>query len=242
MKKTIIILAFSLLVAPMASEAHVVAEEGSIKVKDENSVKEVIDNYIKATGGESKMKAIYNVEMNMEAEIQGMKLLIQGITDQKNERMLNVTEVNGNVMSKTVVKDGAGTVSAMGQEQTLTDEQVAAVLKNQIYAFRELYLDDLGIAVTFEGTAEVEGEQAYKLAFDAGGDGNTTEYYSVASGLKLQTESPAAGKIVYKDYKEVDGLMMPMTMVITNSMLPMPLKANITSIEFNQDLDDSVFN
>ena len=242
MKKTIIILAFSLLVAPMASEAHVVAEEGSIKVKDENSVKEVIDNYIKATGGESKMKAIYNVEMNMEAEIQGMKLLIQGITDQKNERMLNVTEVNGNVMSKTVVKDGAGTVSAMGQEQTLTDEQVAAVLKNQIYAFRELYLDDLGIAVTFEGTAEVEGEQAYKLAFDAGGDGNTTEYYSVASGLKLQTESPAAGKIVYKDYKEVDGLMMPMTMVITNSMLPMPLKANITSIEFNQELDDSVFN
>ncbi|WP_339866208.1 peptidase, M16 family protein [uncultured Algoriphagus sp.] len=242
MKKTIIILAFSLWVAPMASEAHVVAEEGSIKVKDENSVKEVIDNYIKATGGESKMKAIYNVEMNMEAEIQGMKLLIQGITDQKNERMLNVTEVNGNVMSKTVVKDGAGTVSAMGQEQTLTDEQVAAVLKNQIYAFRELYLDDLGIAVTFEGTAEVEGEQAYKLAFDAGGDGNTTEYYSVASGLKLQTESPAAGKIVYKDYKEVDGLMMPMTMVITNSMLPMPLKANITSIEFNQELDDSVFN
>lgn len=242
MKKTVIVLALGLLVAPMASEAHVVAEEGSIIVKDENSVKEVIDNYIKATGGESKMKAIYNVEMNMEAEIQGMKLLIQGITDQKNERMLNVTEVNGNVMSKTVVKDGAGTVSAMGQEQTLTDEQVAAVLKNQIYAFRELYLDDLGIAVTFEGTAEVEGEQAYKLAFDAGGDGNTTEYYSVASGLKLQTESPAAGKIVYKDYKEVDGLMMPMTMVITNSMLPMPLKANITSIEFNQDLDDSVFN
>lgn len=83
MKKIIAVLALGLLVAPLASEAHLVSKEGLIKVKEENSVKEVIDNYIKATGGESKMKAIHNVEMNMEAEIQGMKLVIQGITDQK---------------------------------------------------------------------------------------------------------------------------------------------------------------
>lgn len=242
MKKIIAVLALGLLVAPLASEAHLVSKEGLIIVKEENSVKEVIDNYIKATGGESKMKAIHNVEMNMEAEIQGMKLVIQGITDQKNERLLNITEVNGNMMSKTIVKNGTGIVSAMGQEQTLTEDQVATVLKNQIYAFREVYLDELGITATYEGTAVVEGEQAYKLAFDAGGDANTTEYYSVATGLKLQTESPSVGKMVYKDYKEVDGLMMPMTMVITNSMMPMPLKAKITSIEFNQELDDSIFN
>ena len=242
MKKTLIVLALGLLVAPLTTEAHVVANEGSFELNPDNSVKEVIDNYIKATGGESKMKSIYNVEMNMEAEIQGMNLIMQGITDQKNKRLMNITEVNGNVMSKTIVKDGAGTVTAMGQEQKLTDEQVASVLKNQIYAFREVYIDELGINVTYEGTAEVEGEQAYKLAFDAGGDANTMEYYSVATGLKLQTESATVGKMVYKDYKEVDGLMMPMTMIITNTLMPMPLKATITSIEFNQELDDSMFN
>jgi len=242
MKKSILVLALGLLAAPYTTQASVIEKEVSAKRVVENSVKEVIDKYIKAIGGEAKMKAIYNVEMNMEAEIQGMKLIISGVTDQKNERLLNVTEVNGNVMSKTIVKDGAGTVTAMGQEQSLTDEQVASVLKNQIYAFRELYLDELGINVTYEGTEEVEGEQAYKLSFEAGGDANTTEYYSVASGLKLQTESKVAGTIVYKDYKEVDGLMMPMTMIIKNSMIPMPLEAKITSIKFNQDLDDSVFN
>ncbi len=242
MKKSVLIVALGLLVAPMSTQATEADKEVSAKLPVESSVKEVLDNYIKATGGEAKMKAIYNVEMNMEADIQGMKLIMSGVTDQKNQRLINITEVNGNVMSKTIVKDGAGTVSAMGQEQVLTEDQVEAVLKNQMYAFRELYLDDLGIVVTYEGTAEVEGEQAYKLAFDAGGDANTTEFYSVATGLKLQTESPTVGKMVYKDYKEVDGLMMPMTMIITNSMMPMPLEAKITSIEFNQELDDSMFN
>ncbi|SFU19805.1 hypothetical protein SAMN04489724_0202 [Algoriphagus locisalis] len=242
MKKNVLIVALGLLLAPIAAQASSVEKELPSKVDKENSVKEVIDNYIKAIGGESKMKAVRNVQMDMEAEIQGMKLIISGVTDQENERLLNVTEVNGNVMSKTVVKDGAGTVTAMGQEQALTEDQVAAVLKNQVYAFRELYLDELGIAVVFEGTEEVEGEQAYKLSFEAGGDANTVEYYSVATGLKIQTMSDVAGTILYKDYQEVDGLMMPMTMIIKNSMMPMPLEAKVTSVKFNQELDDSVFN
>ncbi len=242
MRKFILVLALGLLVAPMSTQATEAYREVSSKLPVASSVKEVLDNYIKATGGEAKMKAIYNMEMNMEAEIQGMKLIISGVTDQKNQRLLNVTEVNGNVMSKTIVKDGAGTVSAMGQEQVLTEDQVETVLKNQMYAFRELYLDDLGIVVTYEGTAEIEGEQAHKLSFEAGGDSNTMEYYSVETGLKLQTESTAAGTILYKDYEEVNGLMMPMTMIITNAMLPMPLQAKVTSISFNQELDDSIFN
>lgn len=242
MKKSVLVLALGLLAEPLTTQASVVEKEVSSKRVVENSVKVVIDNYVKATGGETKMKSVRNMEMNMQAEIQGMQLIMSGVTDQENQRMVNVTEMNGNVVSKTVVKDGAGSVSAMGQEQVLTDEQVADVLKNQVYLFRELYLEELGITVIYDGTEEVEGEQAYKLSFEAGGDANTTEYYSVASGLKLQTESKVAGTIVYKDYKEVDGLMMPMTMIIKNSMIPMPLEAKITSIKFNQDLDDSVFN
>lgn len=242
MKKLIVVLVIGLLAAPLTITAKLVENEKPTKSIVDNSVKEVIDKYIKATGGESKMKAIYSINMTMEAEIQGMKLIMSAVTDQKNERMVNITEMNGNVVSKTIVKDGKGTVSAMGQEQALTEDQVAAVLKNQIYAFRELYLDELGISATYEGTAVVEGEQAYKLVFGAGEDSETAEYYSVASGLKLQTESPTIGKMVYKDYKEMDGLMMPMTMVLTNSMMPMPLEAKVTSIEFNKELDDSLFN
>lgn len=241
MKKFVIVLALGILVAQLSSQATVIEKEISSKVVF-NSVKEVIDSYVKATGGEAKMKSVHNMEMKMEAEIQGMQLNMLGVTDQVNQRMLNVTEMNGNVVSKTVVKDGAGIVSAMGQQQALTDDQVENVLNNQVYAFREIYLDELGITVTFDGTEEIEGEQAYKLSFEAGGEANTTEYYSVATGLKIQTVSKLAGTISYKNYKEVDGLMMPTTMIIVNSMIPMPLEAKITSIKFNQDLDDSLFN
>ncbi|PZX47109.1 LolA-like protein [Algoriphagus chordae] len=241
MKKSIVILALGLCTLPMATQAKAVEKEVSAKVAERNSVKEVIDRYVKATGGEAKMRAVRNMEMNMEAEIQGMLLDISSVIDQENQRLLNLTEMNGEVVSKTVLKDGAGVVSAMGQEQILTEEQVGA-MSNQIYAFRELYLDELGVTASYEGIVEVAGEQAYKLNLDAGGEANTSEYYSVETGLKLQTESAATGIVQYKAYKEVDGIMMPMTMVITSALLPMPLEAKITTIKFNQDLDDSVFN
>lgn len=241
MKKSVLIVALILLAAPMTTEGHVSEREFSTKEVKENSVKEVIDNFIKATGGEAKMKGIRNIEMKMQADIQGMTLDMYSVVDQENQRLLNETEMNGSIVSRTLVKEGEGKVSAMGQEQILTEEQMAE-MEGQLYGFRELYLDKLGITVTYDGTAMVDGEEAHKLVFDAGGDGNTTEYYSAATGLKLQTESKVAGTISYKDYKEVDGLMMPMTMVIKNSMMPMALEAKITSIVFNQDLDDSIFN
>lgn len=241
MKNSVFILALGLITAPLATQATLAEKEKPTQAIVVNSVKEVIENYVKATGGEAKMMAIRNMEMIMQAEIQGMMLDISSVIDQQNQRLLNVTEMNGNVISKTVMKDGTAKVSAMGQEQVLTGEQLDA-MKNQIYAFRELYMDELGITATYEGTAEVEGEEAHKLSFSTGGDADTMEYYSVATGLKLQTESTTAGTVTYKDYKEVDGLVMPMVMMITNAMLPMPLEAKITSIKFNQELDASTFN
>ncbi|WP_192346437.1 peptidase, M16 family protein [Algoriphagus sp. Y33] len=241
MKKSILIFALALLALPVATKAGMEEKESLSIVKVDNSVKEVIDSYVKATGGEANMKAVRNMEMKMQAEIQGMMLDISSVVDRENQRLLNLTEMDGNVLSKTVLKDGVGKVTAMGQEQVFTEEQVEAV-RNQVYAFRELYLDELGINVTYGGTAEIEGEQAHKLIFEIGGEGNTTEYYSVATGLKLQTESTEIGTVIYKDYQEVDGLMMPMAMSITNSMMPMPMEARVISILFNQDLDDTLFN
>ncbi len=239
MRKTCIVLALGLLTTPLMSFTDETERTG--KAIEENSVEEVISNYVKATGGEAKMKSVRTVEMKMQAEVQGMKLEIHSVVDQENQKLLNVTEMNGNVVSKTVIKDGAGKVMAMGQSQDLTEDQLAA-FKNQMYGFQELHLEELGIAVTYDGTEQVEGEEAHKLTFDSGGDTNTTEYYSVSTGLKLQTVSKAAGTISYKDYQEVDGIKMPMKLIISNAMLPVPLEAKVISIKLNKDVDDSLFN
>ncbi|WPR73912.1 peptidase, M16 family protein [Algoriphagus sp. NG3] len=239
MRKTCIVLALGLLTTPLISFAG--EKEKPSKAIEENSVEEVINNYVKATGGEAKMKSVRTIEMKMQSEVQGMNLEIHSVIDQENQKLLNVTEMNGNVVSKTVVKDGAGKVMAMGQTQDLTEDQLAA-FKNQMYGFQELHLEELGISVTYDGTEQIEGEEAHKLTFDSGGEYNTTEYYSVASGLKLQTVSKAAGTISYKDYQEVDGLKMPMKLIISNAMLPVPLEAKVTSIKLNEDVDDSLFN
>ncbi|GAB3663515.1 hypothetical protein GCM10028791_38900 [Echinicola sediminis] len=206
----------------------------------EVSPKAIIEKYIEAVGGEEAVKGIRNMKMIMEAEIQGMSVKILGVTDQENDRTVNVTEMNGNVVAKTVIKGSTGKVVSMGQEQELTAEQVGS-MKSQKYIFQELYFDEMGYAVSYGGTEEVEGEKAHKLLLKDSNGAETTEFYSVDSGLKLKTKSDVSGEVWFMDYKEVDGLVMPSKMVVSNPMMPMPMEVNVVSISFNQELEESLF-
>ncbi|QDH81531.1 outer membrane lipoprotein-sorting protein [Echinicola soli] len=221
-----------------ANEA--VEKKKNLIVTQEVTVQQVVDKYIKAAGGIDKVKAIKNMEMNMETEIQGMTLVIKAVTDQEHNRLLNLTKMNGNQVAKTVIKDNKGKVVSMGQEQDLTEDQLNS-MKSQTFVFPELFYEELGYEVSYGGTEDVEGEAAYKLLLKDASGVETSEFYSVESGLKLKTESEAAGTVSYKDYMEVDGIMVPSKMVIANAMMPAPMEAKITSVVFNQALDSGLF-
>ncbi|WP_041738449.1 hypothetical protein [Echinicola vietnamensis] len=240
MKKAMIALVASLMMSGVDVQANESMEKKHLIASQEVTVKEVVDRYIEAAGGIDKVKAIKNMEMNMETEIQGMTLVIKAVTDQEHNRLLNLTEMNGNQVAKTVIKDNKGKVVSMGQEQDLTEDQLNS-MKSQTFVFPELFYEELGYEVTYGGTEDVEGEEAYKLLLKDASGVETAEFYSVESGLKLKTESEAAGTVSYKDYKEVDGIMVPSKMVIANTMMPAPMEANITSVVFNQELDNALF-
>lgn len=206
----------------------------------ENDPTTIIKNYIKAVGGKANIDKIKNSVLMMEADFQGNAITIRGISDQENGRMLQETSVMGNVAQKTVLVDGKGKMSGMGQEQELSEEMVS-MLKTQTYVFPEMHYQDLGFEMEVQGTEKIEEEDAHKLIITAPNGMKTVEYYSVSSGLKLRTSSEATGEISYLDYSEIEGFKVPTRLSIKNPMLPVALEAKLISLKFNQELSDEDF-
>ncbi|ERM84996.1 hypothetical protein P872_23340 [Rhodonellum psychrophilum GCM71 = DSM 17998] len=223
----------------MESKRFTSKTETKLKIR-EIDPSEVIAKYLKAVGGKEKIAKILNSVRVMEADFQGNTILIKGISDQENSRMIQETSVMGNVVQKTVVVNGVGTISAMGQEQAITEEMMQ-MIKSQMYLFPEEHYKEMGFGLEIRGTETISGEDANALVITFPNGMKIMEYYSVASGLKLKTSSDATGDIDYSDYQEVDGLLIPMTLTIKNAMLPIALEGKVTSIVFNQKLTDADF-
>ncbi|MDN3669567.1 peptidase, M16 family protein [Echinicola jeungdonensis] len=240
MKKTVLAFWVLSLILLNPGESRGASIENPVISTEENSVEEVISNYLEAIGGKQKLMEVRNLETVTVAEFQGMSLEIHGVSDRENQRLLNETKMNGNLVAKTVFKDNKGTIVAMGQEKELESDQLKALL-SQTYIFPELHLEDLELTATYEGEESVNGEKAHKLKLKASNGVESTEYYSVESGLKLKTASGMTGEIVYGDYQEVEGILMPMKMTISSPNMPMSLEGNVKSIKFNQNLDDAIF-
>lgn len=206
-----------------------------------NDPSTVISNYIKAVGGKDNVAKIKNAVINMEAEFQGAKIEMKQIADSENERMVQETSFMGNVAQRTVLANGKGKISAMGQEEELNEEMIQ-VLKAQVYVFPEENYESFGYNLELQGTENIDGEDAHKLVITTPNNQKTVEYYSVDSGLKLRTSSEATGDISYSDYEEVEGVKFPMKMTIKNPMLPTAMEAKVVSVKFNQELSDEEFN
>lgn len=218
-----------------------IVSPGAVFVNHLIDPEQIIAKYIEAVGGKSKTDKIRNSTMVMEADFQGMSIVIKAIADSENSRMVQETTVAGNLASKTIFKDGKGIILAGGQQQELPSE-MAEALKAQTYAFPESRYKDFGFTLTLAGTENIQGEEAYNISIMTPSGSLTNEYYSIATGLKLVTKSDAAGEITYSDYKEYEGMMFPSLITIKSPMLPIELKTKLVSLSFNQQLADADFN
>jgi zinc protease len=215
--------------------------ERQITMDTDISAETVIENYLKAIGGVEKATSIKTGRLESVAEIPGAQLNMSYVYDENNEAFANKITVMGNVASNTVVKDGKATVSGMGgQFQELNDEQFES-LKMSMFIFPELHYAQLGYSLELEGVKDVEGEDAYKLIVSNPTGSKQINYYSVASGLKIKTESAESGEIFYTDYEETDGIKYPMMMTLKSPMIPVPLAAKVEKIGFNVPVSEEDF-
>ncbi|CAM3904321.1 insulinase family protein [Flavobacterium sinopsychrotolerans] len=203
------------------------------------TAKSVIDNYIKAIGGEKAALAVKTIAMTGTTTIPQAPspLNFTSKIDAKGKLMVELAMGTMSLM-KQVVNEKEAYVMQQGQRQNiegtmLTDMRAAAT------PFEELSLSKKQ-GLTLETIESINGKDAYAVK-----NGKTTLYYDVTSGLKLADSKvmEQGGKSVtqttnYGDYKEVKGVKVPFN-IIQNVGFELDIK--MSDVKINEGVSDADF-
>jgi len=217
-------------------------DKPEVKTVDANvTSKVVLENYIKAIGGQANLDKVASISALYEGTFQGAPVTLTRKQTNKGQMLVSMM-VMGQEMMKQVVTADKGYMSQQGQKMELTGEELTEMQKEAVL-FPEL--NDLAQAdqFTLSGIENFNGEDAYVLKKE-----DTATYFSVATGLKLGevTTVEQAGQTfsmsqTQGDYKEVNGVKIPQSV-----SLPLGPGMNIDlqakEIKVNEGVTDADFN
>ncbi|WP_066632138.1 M16 family metallopeptidase [Labilibacter marinus] len=205
------------------------------------TAEKVIETYVDAMGGAEKLKSVEDLSMKATLKIQGMELALNTYQQAPNKIKVE-TLMAGNVLSKQVYNGEVGIMVAQGQEQKLEGEMLET-MKYQAILFPELQYQELGYTLELVGKDKIDGKNAYKMTITDPLGKASTVYFDVASGLKIKqvaTSPMGNSTTIYAKYKETEGIKFPS--VMSQTMGPQMVDIEVTSIELNKGLEESVFN
>lgn len=205
------------------------------------TAEKVLENYLNAIGGVTQVAAIQTAKISMDANVMGTALTIAFVYDSQNGRYGQKLSIGGNVMQKTTLANGKGSMSVQGNSMEMTPAQLAEAQLNS-YLFPEAVYKANGYTVTLDGLKDVDGKPAYKVVIATASGAKLTNYYAQDSGLKIKYENPASGDTYYGDYQPMNGVLLPMSWTIKSPQIPVPLEAKVTSLQVNVPVTDGDIN
>lgn len=212
-------------------------------VSDDVTAESVINKYIKSIGGTEKLKSVSSIEIKATANLQGTVLEMYSLKNNQNQSLMTMTAM-GMTLVKSVFNKYQGYNEVNGQRIPLSDEELEQAIINSAL-FSELNFD-LG-SIELVGTSVVNEEKAYEIKITD----NKSVFYSAETGLKLKEfESQEVdgnlitGEVFYKEYKEVDGILIPSEINQVSASIPVPggLTFKTSVIKLNVKTSDSDFN
>jgi len=202
------------------------------------TVKIVLDNYIKAIGGEKAVLAVKSLSTIATGEIQGTALEMTSKITSSNKLAIEMKAM-GMTMMKQVVNDKGAYVTQQGQRKDLEGDKLAE-LKASAMPFDEIKMS-IKTGVTLDGIESFNGAEAYVIK-----DGKSTLYYDVTSGLKIgkAVVQEANGQKMtqitnFGDYKEVKGIKFPFKTSL--SFGPQEIEFKTTEVKINEGVSDADF-
>ncbi len=204
------------------------------------TVKTVMDNYIKAIGGDKAVAAVKTIFLTGSSEIEGAPAPLSYVVkkDVKGKTLSKLELVGMMELSKQVIGDTSGYNSSQGQKKDLTPEEFAEK-KPLATTFEELALAKKADVVV-DGIESINGVDAYAIK-----NGKTTIYYDVKTGLKLlsSTTSERNGQkmtstITFNDYKDVKGIKVPHNIIMSQGR---EIDIKISDVKINEGVTDADF-
>lgn len=201
------------------------------------TVKTVLDNYIKAIGGEKALKNVKSVFTTSTGTVQGTPLEMTSKATTSGKLAVEMKAM-GMSMMKQVVSDKGAYAVQQGQRKDFEGEELKE-MKESAAPFDEMTLSKK-TTVTLDGIEMINGSEAYVIK-----DGTSTLYYDVKSGLKLAQSktSEKAGKkstqtTNYSDYKDVKGIKFPYKTVMN---VGIEIELITTDVKINEGVTDADF-
>ena len=196
------------------------------------TAEKVLEKYLTAVGGADKVAAVKTAKISMDANVMGTPRTIDFVYDSQNGSYVQKVSSSGNVIQKTSLANGKGSISEQGKTIEMDPAQLAVAQLNS-YLFPEAVYKANSYTVTLDGLKNVEGKAAYKVIITAASGAKLINYYAQDSGLKVKYENPASGDTYYGDYQATNGVLLPMSWTFKSPQIPVPLEAKVTSLELN---------
>ncbi len=203
------------------------------------TVKSVLDNYIKAIGGEKAVKGVKTIAMTGSTTIPQAPapLTFTSKVDSKGKMIVELAMGTMSLM-KQVVNEKEGYASQQGQKMKLEGEALAKAKAGAV-PFEELtFATKTDLLLT--GIEPINGSDAYALK-----NGDATLYYDVKTGLKVadsETQDQGGKKVTmmtyYNDYRDVKGIKVPFN-IIKNVGIELDIK--IAAVKINEGVSDADF-
>lgn len=171
----------------------------------------VLNNYIKACGGEEKLGKIKT--MTQKGMIDAGMAQLDMHVDMASGKSLKMTlSMNGAPFMTRLFYDNKLTISQMGQKME-GDEQDILQAKIQCDPLAELHFDQFGLKASLKGIEKINGADAYNMEVIYPNGDITTDYYDVSNGLKIKSisvkkdgEKSVTSETNYVEYMDVEGM------------------------------------
>jgi hypothetical protein len=204
------------------------------------TAEEVIAKYITAIGGKDAITAIKDITMNMTGEVQGTALEVIVQKKSPNKSLTSATVAGMGEVQRAVCDGTKARTSGMQGTTDLSGKALEAMIA-QSKLFPELSYAESGVKLAISGTEKINGKDAHKIVATLG-ESKWTEFYEVASGLKLRMIAESEmGTITmdYDDYKAVSGVKFYHKLNQDTGQFQIEMTAK--SVEVNKDLADALF-
>jgi zinc protease len=220
-------------------------EKTAIALPADVDPNELIEDYLRSLGEKDKRDAIRSLETVYTMDAMGNSLEM-AISLVRPDKFFMSVSMQGMQMSTEVMNGDKGVAAQMGQEQALEGEMLDN-MRAQAAVFEEEYYLQNGHNFELKSIENIDGKPSYKLAVSDGEKVWQTIFIDQESKLKVRTveTQDQNGQTVtitedFKDYKEVEGVLFPHT-IVTSGVFPVPITATLKSIKVNPEIDYSIF-
>jgi predicted Zn-dependent peptidase len=215
--------------------------EANLTVPDGVTAETVLQDYLAALGDPALLDNLQRLKIEMSASVQGMTMEMT-LFKQTPYQMAVVNSMMGNVMQKSVYNAGQGVHFQMGQQQPMSEEELAD-MKFESYLIPELGLLKEEVPLELKGMESVNGKPTYKLSVSFPSGSNKLLYFDAATSLKVrEVEQRGESTVVndYSDYRPFDGILFPIAVSISG-VAPFPISMTANLVELNGQLAPEIF-